>query len=75
MRTLLRVLTTRRDLRLLLSAGLISVTGDWILLTGLAYQVYRLTGSTVASGLAVLAGRLPQLLLWPASSSRRRWWR
>ncbi|MEV0843370.1 MFS transporter [Actinocatenispora sera] len=48
---------------MLLSAGLVSVTGDWILLTGLAYQVYRLTGSTVASGLAVLAGRAPQLLL------------
>jgi hypothetical protein len=36
MRTLWRALTRHRNLRLLLSAGLLSLTGDWILRTGLA---------------------------------------
>ena len=49
MRALWRILGGHRSLRLLLSAGLISLTGDWILRTGLAYYVYALTGSTLAS--------------------------
>jgi Na+/melibiose symporter-like transporter len=52
-----------RDLRLLLAANLVSLTGDWILRTGVAYQIYVLTGSTLASAAAVLASLLPQLLL------------
>ncbi|MEV0560496.1 MFS transporter [Dactylosporangium sp. NPDC050588] len=63
MRTLWRVLTRYRDLRLLLSAGLLSLTGDWILRTGLAYHVYALTGSTLASATTLLAALLPQIAL------------
>ena len=50
-------------LRLLLAAGLVSVTGDWVLPVGLTYQVYRLTGSTLASGAMLLAWWVPQIVL------------
>lgn len=63
MRATWRLLTAHRDLRLLLSAGLISLAGDWILRVGLAYRVYALTGSTVASALTMASSFLPQLLL------------
>ena len=43
----------RRDLRLVLSAGIISLTGDWVLTIGLIYRVYAVTGSTVASALTM----------------------
>jgi Na+/melibiose symporter-like transporter len=52
-----------RDLRLLLAAGLISQTGDWVLSVGLAYYVYALTGSTLASAIALLASFVPQIAL------------
>ncbi len=52
-----------RSLRLLLSAGLISLTGDWILRVGLAYHVYVLTGSTLASAIMLLASFVPQIVL------------
>ena len=52
MRATWRMLAGRRDLRLVLSAGIISMTGDWILTIGLIYKVYATTGSTVASALA-----------------------
>ena len=48
MRATWRMLAGRRDLRLVLSAGIISMTGDWILTIGLIYTVYATTGSTVA---------------------------
>lgn len=51
------------DVRLLLVAGLISQTGDWVLRTGVAYQVYALTGSTLASAVVLLASLVPQLVL------------
>lgn len=57
------VLARQRDYRLLLSAGLISLTGDWILRTGLAFRVYEVTGSTLTSGSLVLASFLPSLVL------------
>ncbi len=57
------VLSGNRDLRLLLAANLVSQTGDWILRTGIAYQIYVLTGSTLASAAAVLASLLPQVVL------------
>jgi len=60
-----RLLAAHRDLRLLLSAGLISLAGDWILRVGLAYRVYALTGSTIASALTMASSFLPQLLLGP----------
>lgn len=63
MRRLWRILAGNGDLRLLLAANLISLTGDWILRTGLAYQVYVLTGSTLASAGSVLASLLPQIAL------------
>ena len=63
MRAIWRVLARQRDLRLVLSAGLISMTGDWILRVGLVYRVYALTGSTVASALTMASSFLPQVLL------------
>ena len=36
-------------LRALLGAGLVSLTGDWVVRVGLAYAVFALTGSTVSS--------------------------
>jgi Na+/melibiose symporter-like transporter len=50
-------------LRLLLGAALISVTGDWILRVGLAYYIYALTGSTLASAVMLLASFVPQIAL------------
>lgn len=58
-----RLLGGDRDLRLLLSAGLVSISGDWILLIGLLYRVYAMTGSTVASALTVLSASVPPVLL------------
>src|SRR5215470_1860753 len=52
-----------RNFRLLLAANFVSSTGDWILATGLAYQVYVLTGSTLASAAMILAMLLPQVTL------------
>jgi Na+/melibiose symporter-like transporter len=63
MRATWRMLARHRDLRLVLSAGLISLTGDWILRIGLVYRVYALTGSTVASALTMTSSFLPQVLL------------
>jgi Na+/melibiose symporter-like transporter len=53
----------QRGLRLLLSAGLISLTGDWVLRVGLTYYIYVLTGSTLASALMLLASFVPQIVL------------
>ena len=63
MRATWRILAGRRDLRLVLSAGIISMTGDWILTIGLIYTVYAATGSTVASALAMASAFAPQVLL------------
>lgn len=60
-------LGANRDYRRLLSAGLISQTGDWVVSTGLAYHVYVLTGSTLSSAAMLLAGRLPDVLLGSAA--------
>jgi Na+/melibiose symporter-like transporter len=49
--------------RLLLGAGLVSLSGDWVLRVGLAYYVYALTGSTVASAGMLLASFIPQIVL------------
>lgn len=62
MRATWRALADHRDLRLVLSAGLISQSGDWILLVGLLYHVYAITGSTVASALTMIASLVPQAL-------------
>lgn len=63
MRATWRILAGRRDLRLVLSAGLISLSGDWILIIGLIYRVYAVTGSTVASALTMASSFAPQVLL------------
>jgi MFS family permease len=58
-----RLLGRAPDLRLLLGAGLVSMTGDWLLSVGLAYSVYALTGSTLASAAALLSAFVPQVLV------------
>ena len=63
MKELWGVLARQRDYRLVLSAGLVSLTGDWILRTGLAFQVYVLTGSTLASGGLLLSSFVPMVVL------------
>ena len=54
------LLRTHRDLRLLLAAGLVTMTGDWMLSVGLVYTVYDVTGSLFAwlcmAGLAGIYG-------------------
>jgi Na+/melibiose symporter-like transporter len=59
----IRTALRHRGLRLLLGAGLISLTGDWILRVGLTYYIYVLTGSTLASALMLLASFVPQIVL------------
>src|SRR6202167_5709615 len=63
MRTTWRMLASRRDLRLVLAAGLVSDAGDWILIIGLVYRVYAITGSTVASALTMASSCAPRILL------------
>lgn len=58
---MLRVLRFR-DFRLVWSAGLISMIGDWALRAGLPFEIYRLTGSTLATAAYFLAGLVPQVL-------------
>lgn len=47
----------------LLGAGLVSLTGDWVLRVGLGYWIYTLTGSTLATAMTLLASYVPQVLL------------
>ena len=63
MRATWRMLAVRRDLRLVLCAATISLTGDWVLVIGLIYRVYAVTGSTVASALTMASSFAPQVLL------------
>jgi Na+/melibiose symporter-like transporter len=60
--TVREVLRSNRDLRLLLAAGLVTMTGDWMLSVGLVYTVYDVTGSTLASAGALVAAFVPQVL-------------
>ena len=60
-----RVLRRHRDLRLLLGGHLVSTSGDYVLGVGLAYSVYDLTGSTLASALSLLAAFVPQVVIGP----------
>jgi Na+/melibiose symporter-like transporter len=61
--TRLRGAIAQPGVGLLLGAGLISLTGDWVLRVGLAYYVYALTGSTLASAGMLLASFIPQIAL------------
>lgn len=63
MRATWRMLAGHRDLRLVLIAGVISLSGDWILTIGLIYRVYAVTGSTVASALTMASSFAPQVML------------
>ena len=56
------LLRSHRDLRLLLAAGLVTMTGDWMLSVGLVYTVYDVTGSTLASAGALMAAFVPQVV-------------
>ncbi len=53
----------RRDFALLWFAGLISLTGDYMLAVALPVTVYQLTGSALATSGIVIAQRLPPLVL------------
>ncbi len=59
---MLRVLR-QRNFGLLWVGGLISMIGDWVLFVGLPFEIYRLTGSTLATGGMVLAMLVPRILL------------
>ena len=53
----------RRDFGLLWLAGLVSVAGDWVLMTVLPYVVYDRTGSVLATSGMVAAALIPSILL------------
>jgi MFS family permease len=53
----------RRSFALLWSGGLLSLVGDWALITGLPLVVYQLTASTVALGAAVFLNALPRVVV------------
>ncbi len=57
----------RRDFRRLWLAGLISDTGDWLLLVSLPILVYQLTGSPLQTSFAFLVELVPAVLLGPVA--------
>ena len=59
---MLRILR-QRNFGLLWTAGLISLIGDWVLFVGLPVEIYRRTGSTLATAAMLLAGLVPALVL------------
>lgn len=54
-----------RDYRLLLTSQLLSNIGDWLLLVAAPFFVFELTGSTMATGLALTAESVPAIVLGP----------
>jgi MFS family permease len=56
-------LLRQRNFALLWSGGLISRTGDWLLDIGLSFYVYAVTGSALATSIALLSAFVPGLLL------------
>jgi MFS family permease len=59
---MLRVLR-QRDYALLWFGGFVSQLGDFVLFVGLPYEIYRRTGSTLATAGMVLAFLIPEILL------------
>ena len=61
----MRDLTLLRDRRfgLLWLGGLISLTGNWVLMAGLPLAVYQLTDSTLATGGIFIATMIPRIAL------------
>ncbi len=55
----------QRSFALVWLAGLISFTGDWILLIGLPLYVYTLTHSTLATSFTFMVGAVPSVLFGP----------
>lgn len=53
----------QRNYALLWVGGFISMLGDFVLFVGLPYEIYRLTGSTVAMAGMVLSFLVPNILL------------
>ncbi len=53
----------RRDFGCIWIGGLISLVGDWMLLTALPVYVYQSTGSTLATGAMLAARVIPRILL------------
>jgi len=58
-------LLRHRNFSLVWLAGLISQTGDWVLLIGLPLYVYTLTHSTLSTAFTFMVGAVPSLLLGP----------
>ncbi|CAA9563928.1 MAG: Uncharacterized MFS-type transporter [uncultured Thermomicrobiales bacterium] len=58
-----RTVLRQRDFALLWFAGLVSLTGDWMLVVALPVAVYRLTGSALATGGVLVANKLSALVL------------
>jgi MFS family permease len=56
-----------REFRLLWTAGLISETGDWLLLVSLPILVFQLTGSAFGTAIAFLVELAPGILLSPVA--------
>jgi MFS family permease len=56
-----------RQFRLLWTAGLISDTGDWLLLVSLPILVFHLTGSAFGTAVAFLVELAPGILLAPVA--------
>jgi MFS family permease len=61
----LSVLRSSHDLRRLVVAQAVSEVGNQMTAVAIPFQVYAITGSTVAVGLIALAGLVPNLLLAP----------
>jgi MFS family permease len=56
-------LLRQRNFALVWFGGLISLTGDRVLSTALPFHIYEQTGSTLATGIMIMANILPYLLL------------
>src|SRR6266496_2939235 len=53
----------RRDFGLVWASGLISDTGDWLLMIGLPIYVFTVTGSSLVTSAVFLLALVPALLL------------